>query len=279
MPPNPFPPSDVLAAFGGRFALALPELRVGGQGVVYKARRTHDKYGNVTGDDVALKLHLNSGQDERVEREITAMTNVQHPCLATLLEEGTETVSGRRSRYVVWALIEGEPLDVTLQRGGIGEKQTARIARDVVSALSAIWSKHIVHRDVTPKNIMVRPDGSAVLIDLGGARHLDETTVTATGATFGTLGYLSPEQSRGERTLTSASDVFALAIVLVQCLTGTHPTGGNQALLNASPPRPATVVPHVSTGMQQILDRMLHQRASFRPSLSELEREFEQMMR
>lgn len=259
--------------------VALPELRVGGQGVVYKARRMRDKDGNTTDDDVALKLHLNTGQDERVEREIAAMTNVQHPCLATLLEEGTETVSGRRSRYVVWALIEGEPLDLVLQKGAISDKQAARIGNDVVSALFAIWSKHIVHRDVTPKNIMVRPDGSAVLIDLGGARHLDESTLTAVGATFGTYGYFSPEQSRGEHALTSASDVFALGVVLLQCLTGSHPTGGNQALLSASPPRAATLAPHISREMQEILDRMLHLRASFRPSLSELQREFTRLMR
>jgi serine/threonine protein kinase len=279
MPPNPFPPSDVQAAFKGRFVLVLPELRVGGQGVVYKARRTHDQNGKVADDDVALKLHLNTVQNERVEREIAAMTNVQHPCLAALLEEGTQAVSGTPCRYVVWKLIEGQPLDLVLQKTKLTEKQAARIGHDVVSALSAIWSKHIVHRDISPKNIMIRPDGSAVLIDLGGARHLDQSTVTVAGATFGTVGYLSPEQSRGEHVLTCASDVFALGVVMLECFTGVHPTNRNQTLLTLTPPKAETVAQHLSSGMQKTIDRMLELRASFRPSLNELEQQFEVLMR
>src|SRR5262249_17973033 len=124
--------------------------------------------------------------------------------------------------------------------------------------------------DIAPKNIMVRPDGHAVLIDLGGARHLDNSTLTATGFFFGTVGYLSPEQLRAEHALTCASDVFALGIVLFECLLGSHPTGRDQHVLVTSPPSALTQLPTCDRDLCTTIDKMLMARASFRPSLAQL---------
>lgn len=270
MPTNPFTVGAVEAALHGRFVLAAPELRVGGQGVVYKALRKTNPAGIAVGDQVALKLHTDARQDERVEREIEAMKEISHPCLATLLEEGITTLNGVQVRYIVWKFIEGEPLDARLVRGPLTESELAKMGIDVVSAISTLWSKHIVHRDINPKNIIVKSDGRFILIDLGGARHLDHSTITAPGATFGTVGYFSPEQARAEHALTCASDVFTLGVVMLECLGGQHPTNYNQQKLCTVPPSTASIAPHISAPTQQLIDRMLHMRAAFRPSLVEL---------
>jgi eukaryotic-like serine/threonine-protein kinase len=278
MPTNPFNVADIDAALGKRYGLGH-ELRVGGQGVVYRATRVLDADGKPCNNDVALKLHLDSKQDERVEREINAAKNLQHPSLATLLEEGTITVGTKQTRYIAWDFIRGEPLDAKLSKGALNEGGTVRIVRDVCAAIDVLWSKRIVHRDVAPKNIIVRADGSAVLIDLGGARHLDHTTITAPGYTFGTPGYFSPEQCRAEHALTSASDIFALGIVALECLLGRHPTGNDQHRLLTSPPSAKSLVQAASTELLDAIDAMLQLRAAFRPLPNALVNKFDQMLK
>jgi serine/threonine protein kinase len=274
---NPFNPREVEAAFDSRYVLGS-ELRVGGQGVVYRATRVRGSDGTLRSNDVALKLHLDSKQDERVEREINAAKNLRHAALATLLEDGTIVLNGKLTRYIAWEFIPGEPLDTKLSRGALTELETVRIARDTTLAIATLWSKHIVHRDIAPKNIMVRADGSAVLIDLGGARHLDNTTITAPGATFGTPGYFSPEQYRAEHALTSASDVFALGVVALECLLGRHPTAYDQHRLATSPPTATALVPIAKKEFREIIDGMLQLRASFRPSLAILQEKLDRLL-
>lgn len=276
MPTNPYSASEVEASFKGRYVLGS-ELRVGGQGVVYRAKRIRLTDGSTSSNEVALKLHLDAKQDKRVEREIEAMKHLRHPALATLLEEGTITIGGKQTRYIAWEFIEGEPLDARLSKGGLSEREVVRIARDVTSAIVALWSKHIVHRDIAPKNIMIKPDGSAILIDLGGARHLDNTSITAAGMTFGTPGYFSPEQFRAERALTSASDVFTLAIVLLECLLGHHPTNLDQHQLASSPPSADVLVPSVAKELRDTINQMLRLRAPFRPPVDKLHATFDRL--
>jgi serine/threonine-protein kinase len=238
-----------------------------------------DASGAACSNDVALKLHVDSGQDERVEREINAIRNLRHPTLATLLEDGTISVGSKQTRYIAWEFIAGEPLDVRLQSGPLTEVQTLQVAQDVTLAIVALWSKHIVHRDIAPKNIMVRPNGRAVLIDLGGARHLDSTTITAPGATFGTPGYFSPEQCRAEHALTSASDIFALGVVMLECLLGRHPTNFNQHQLAASPLSVRPMIPHASPALCDAIEGMLQLRAPFRPRLAQLQAIFHELLK
>jgi len=276
MPSNPFSAKEVEASFGGRYVLGA-ELRVGGQGVVYRAKRVRLPDSSACNDEVALKLHLDAKQDKRVQREIEAMKHLRHPALATLLEEGTITISGKQTRYIAWEFIDGEPLDLRLSRGAVTEQEAIRIARDVTSAIVALWARHIVHRDIAPKNIMTKPNGSAILIDLGGARHLDNTSITAAGMTFGTPGYFSPEQFRAERALTSASDVFTLAVVLLECLLGHHPTNHDQHQLASSPPSANLLVPGVGTELRETINQMLQLRAAFRPPADKLHITFQRL--
>jgi eukaryotic-like serine/threonine-protein kinase len=277
MTTNPFNARDIEAAFNQRYVLGS-EIRVGGQGVVYRATRVRDEMGMQRNNDVALKLHLDSRYDERVEREIRAAKDLRHPNLATLLEEGSIVVANKVTRYIAWEFIDGEPLDFKLSLGPLSEPATLRIGHDVVEAILALWTRHIVHRDVAPKNIMVKTDGAAILIDLGGARHLDNTTITAPGFTFGTVGYFSPEQYRAEHALTSASDVFALGVVMLECLLGNHPTHGDQHRLAASPPTATSLIPGLRAEFRGILDQMLQLRASFRPPLARLQEQFRALL-
>jgi serine/threonine protein kinase len=269
MPANPFDRTVVEAALGGRFQV-LNEIRVGGQGAVFRATRTRTTTNEQCNDPVALKLHLDPKQDVRVEREIKAMEGVSDHCLSRLVEHGICQIGGTPTRYIAWGFIEGEALDTRLAAGPLDEQTVVRMAGDVSLAISAIWKKRIVHRDVTPKNIILRSTGGAVLIDLGGARHLDETSVTAMGSTFGTVGYFSPEQYRAERALTSASDVFSLGVVLEQSLSGQHPTSFDQHRLAINPPPCKDVAPITTPALCDVIDRMLSIRAAFRPSVDEL---------
>jgi serine/threonine-protein kinase len=269
MTTNPFKLSDVESALGGRYILGN-EIGIGGQGVVYRAERILDGNNQTCKNNVALKLHLDPRQDARVEREIRAAKNLQHATLATLLEEGIIAVGGVQTRFIAWDFIEGESLESRLRNGPLTERETVKIALDVVSAITVLWSKKIVHRDIAPKNIMVRPNGHAVLIDLGGARHLDTSTITAPGFFFGTMGYLSPEQFRAEHALTASSDVFALGTVIFECLLGHHPTRGDQFILVTTPPSALTSLSSNNQELCRTIDKMLANRAPFRPTLAQL---------
>jgi serine/threonine protein kinase len=292
-------PTDIEVALGRRYIIG-PEIAVGGQGAVFRATRTFRPDGTATDDVVALKLHLYGTQDIRVQREITAMETVLHPNLARLVEHGCCDVAGRHTRYVAWEFIEGQPLSAQLRHGPLLEFEVLGIGRDVSAAIAEIWSRHIVHGDIKPSNIMLRnsggymmlaPDTSAVLIDLGAARYLDQDSARATLTPsrylaprdtadalkpLGTMGYFSPEQITGATALSCASDVFSLGVVMLQCLLGRHPTNYDQNVLadgiRASDGRLAA-----SVSLLSALDRMLSPRPALRPNPAELKRRFQSL--
>jgi serine/threonine protein kinase len=295
-----FVPADIEIALDRRFIVG-PKIAVGGQGEVFSATRIARPDGTAANNVVALKLHLHPSQDIRVQREITAMQNVSHPNLARLIEHGCCDVAGRNTRYIAWEFVEGQPLSVQLKNGPLLESEVLAIGRDVSAAIAEIWSRRIVHGDIKPSNILVRNTGgymmvgsvySSVLIDLGGGRYLNEEGTRATFRPsryfdqddtaaalkpFGTPGYFSPEQIRGIRALSYASDVFSLGIVMLQCLLGRHPTGYDQSALadgiQASGGRLG-----VSIGLLCALDKMLSARPTLRPNPAELSRRFQSLL-
>ena len=298
MPAQPVVPADIEAALGRRYIIG-PEIAIGGQGAVFRATRTSRADGTAANDLVALKVYLHPSQDIRVQREITAMESISHPNLARLIEHGYCDVTNRHMRYVAWEFIEGQPLSVLLKNGPLLESEVLAIGRDVSSAIAEIWSRHIVHGDIKPANIMIRSSddymmlgsvASAVLIDLGVARYLDQDNAramlrplrylnqddTAALKPLGTWGYFSPEQIRGVTALSCASDVFSLGVVMLQCLMGRHPTDYDQSALadgiRASGGRLAA-----SVGLLCILDRMLSARPTSRPNPAELSRRFQSL--
>lgn len=265
-----FPATEANAALGPRFQVGLL-IRSGGQGAVYRATRTSTPDGKIVADDCAIKYYFDSAQDRRVDREIRALEGFRHPNLANVLEHGHFDLRGETVRFVVWDYIDGEPLDTRLRSGAVSAKIVACVGRDAARAIDHIWSKRIVHRDVAPKNIMLRRgDAEAVLIDLGLARHLLESPLTAPGFTWGTYGYLSPEQCRAEPNLTCHSDVFSLGVSLQEALAGRHPTRGDQQALVGRPPKTSDLVRSAPAALAEAIDRMLSLRAPFRPLPSQL---------
>jgi len=255
---------QVQEVFNGRFRISGP-LRLGGQALVLRA--TQPVSGSDTEQDVALKLYLDSNQDERVLREIEAASRVRHLTLANLLEHGTVQIGDRRFRYLAWEFIPGTALDSRLaSTGPVAPKVCAVVGRDVATAIEAIWARRIVHRDVNPKNIMLRAgDQGAVLIDLGIAKYIDSSPLTGPGLTWGTAGYLSPEQMSGLE-LTCQSDIFSLGISLQQALTGNHPTNYDQRALRYGGPRTEDLHATAPARFAGLLDRMVTQRPAHRPA-------------
>ena len=289
-----FAPADIEVAMGGRYIIG-PEIASGGQGAVFKATRIACPDGSAANDDVALKLHFDRRKSNRAQPEITATENFSHPNLARLIEHGYCDVAGRRTRYVAWEFIEGQSLSLLLKNGRLLESEVLAIGRDVSAAIAEIWSRGTVHGDIKPSNIMLRNSedyfmigsvDSAVLIDLGAARYLGQGNIRTLrrldpsdrrkGHPMGTLGYFSPEQIRGAKALTCASDVFSLGVVMLQCLLGRHPTNYDQAAL-ADGVRASGGALAASVDLLSALDRMLSPIPESRLNPAELSRRFQNL--
>jgi serine/threonine-protein kinase len=263
-------PAELATALGGRFELH-PGTRRGGQGTVFRATRRRDRDGVPAAEDVALKLYENASQVERIDREVAAMQRVRHASLANLVEAGEVVLGRRRYRFVACDFIEGEALDERIRRGPLSPRTVAIVGRDIATAIAEIWAERIVHRDVNPKNIMLRVgEREAVLIDLGIARHIGQSPLTTVGSTWGTQGYMAPEHARAEQGLTCKADVFSLGVVLQEALAGRHPTGGSQQALEAAIPETAVVASGAPAGLARMIDRMLSPRAAFRAGPDEV---------
>jgi serine/threonine-protein kinase len=147
-------------------------------------------------------------------------------------------------------LIEGRDLLTLLAEGPLDPARAVMIIEQVAKALHAAHKVGLVHRDVKPSNILIADDDFAYLIDFGIARAADETALTSTGGMIGTWHYMAPERfSTGE--VDARSDIYALACVLHECLTGSHPFPGASleqqfaAHLTAPPPQPSITLPGV----------------------------------
>jgi serine/threonine-protein kinase len=187
------------------------------------------------GREVALKvLHRDLSASlgpERFRREIGFAATLQHPHILTVLDSG-ETAGG--DLWFTMPYVEGESLRERVRRQAqLSLEDAVRITREVALALDFAHKRGIVHRDVKPENILLTSDGQALLADFGIARALASgasggagNTLTATGMSVGTPGYMSPEQTTGERTIGPASDVYSLGAVCYEMLAGEPPFTG-----------------------------------------------------
>jgi eukaryotic-like serine/threonine-protein kinase len=195
----------------------------GGQGIVYR--------GKALNIPAAIKIYLPGQMETRVRRETEALRKLNCPSIVNLLWEGAISFKGQDLPVVATQLIPGDSLDKYLQNHVLSNDELGILAYDITAAIEAMWEKRIVHRDLKPENVLIKPDGRACVIDLGVARHLDQSSLTAMGATWGTFGYMSPEQTRGARQLTCKSDLFALGIILIESALRHHPTQRDQLRL------------------------------------------------
>ncbi|MEU7472050.1 protein kinase [Streptomyces sp. NPDC044984] len=167
---------------------------------------------------VAVKV-FRSGADtdmeERFGSEAVILARLQHPGLVTAYDAGRH--KGRA--YLVMQLIEGPTLKGRIAGGPLPPEETAALGAGLAEALAHAHEAEIVHRDVKPSNIILDASGHPHLTDFGISRLLDATTRTATGTLIGTAAYLSPEQVLG-RSVGLPADIYALGLVLLECLTG-----------------------------------------------------------
>jgi predicted Ser/Thr protein kinase len=203
------------------------ELGRGSMGIVHLA---HDL---VEDRDVAIKeLALASAQAdgqraemiERFEREAGAAAALDSPNVVKVLDSFAE---GDR-RFIVMEYLDGETLDALIKRGPLPPEAAAGVAEQILQGLEAAHSAGTVHRDLKPSNIFVMSDGLVKVADFGVAR-IDETDtgLTQAGQVLGTLGYMSPEQVRGEQ-VDARADIFAVGVVLYEMLVGANPFGAEQ---------------------------------------------------
>lgn len=268
----PLTTTEAETLFQGKFSnfRSLPGGE-GGQGIVFKA--TQVSTGSSNGA-VAVKIYYPGSLVERTAREVAALQRLKCEMLVNLVEAGYILVRGQQCMCVVTEFIEGSGLFDVLKRGRLPVKAVARIAYDIALALDLIWGERIVHRDVKPQNIMLAAKGHAVLIDLGVGRHLSMTPLTTLGKTWGTEGYMSPEQAQALRNLSCKSDVFALGVVLQEALLGAHPTGYNQLALNGGGRSTATLGLNLPGDITGLIDSMLLPGAHLRPTPFLVAKEF-----
>jgi serine/threonine protein kinase len=212
--------------------------------------------------EVAVKILRDHGEAARFDGEIATLAALDHPHLVRLLDAGTDASHGR---FLVLELREEPTLAARLATGPLSLDQTARVASDVAEALAYVHARGIVHRDVKPANVFVDDDFHAVLADFGVAK-VGGATLTATGTTIGTAAYLAPEQVEG-RVPTSAVDVYALGLVMIECLTGTRAFGGTPGeAAVARLVREPRIPDDLPAGWQALLTAMTARDPSSRPA-------------
>lgn len=188
----------------------------GGMGAVYLAERADGHFEQLA----AIKLIRGVPQAQTLvqfARERQILAALQHPHIARLLDGGA-TPGGQP--YLVMEYVEGEPIDAYCRRHALGLPARLTLFQQVCRAVQFAHQRLIVHCDLKPSNVLVRSDGTPVLLDFGIARALDRQRVQEiVGSSYMTPGYASPEQLRGEE-VTTASDVFALGLILFELITG-----------------------------------------------------------
>jgi serine/threonine protein kinase len=176
-----------------------------------------------------------------------------------------------RTPYVVTEWIDGESLETLLNRGPLAASETARIGAAIADAVHSLHLQDAIHLDLKPDNIILKPDGQAVLIDFGIAYHAHFPDLLAEEQRFtaGSAPYISPEQVRGTRT-DPRSDVFALGVILYEMATGELPFGvpltiaGLRDRLWRDPVPPRARAPELPPWLQEIILRCLEPRAERR---------------
>jgi tetratricopeptide (TPR) repeat protein len=226
-------------------------------GVVYRCRDRE------TGDAVAVKVlpRPTPKHRERFLREAELLSTVRHPNVVRYLNHGLlET----EEPYLVMEWLEGEDLEARLRRGPLSMSEAIALGCAVASALAAAHAAGVVHRDVKPANVLLvgKDPKRPRLVDFGLARA-GAQRLTVPGHVLGTLGYMAPEQARGEATVDARADVFSLGCVLYECVSGRRAFDGDSAMailtkvLLEEPPPLRSLVPSAPLALEHTIARML----------------------
>jgi serine/threonine protein kinase/tetratricopeptide (TPR) repeat protein len=207
----------------------------GGMGSVWLAERSDGRFeGRVAIKFLNLAL-IGRGADQRFRREGAVLARLTHPAIARLLDAGS-TSTGQP--YLVLEHVDGHPIDRHCDAHRLGVSQRIQLVLEVMAAVSHAHQNLVVHRDLKPSNILVTGDGRPKLLDFGIAKLLEPETgpvdraeLTGVDGPALTPGFAAPEQVQGQA-ITTATDVYALGVLLHLLLSGEHPTGaeaGNSA--------------------------------------------------
>jgi len=245
----------------------LAPIGAGGMGEVSKARDSK------LGRDVAVKVLPSDLADNpealaRFEREARAVAQLSHPNILAIFDFGRQGETG----YAVMELLEGETLRARLEHGALGARKAVELAVQIAEGLAAAHEKGIVHRDLKPENVFVTREGRAKVLDFGLAKRTGSgvgmetaTEHTGAGTVMGTVGYMSPEQVRGEA-VDHRSDIFSFGAVLYEMLRGVRAFGRETgaesmaAILKEDPPEIAVAGSGPSPSMQRIVQHCLEKK-------------------
>jgi serine/threonine protein kinase len=205
----------------------IEKIAEGGMGGVFRARHRE------TGEIVAIKImpaHMaaNPVLLKRFEQEFRAASKMDHPNLVRALDFG----DGGGTPYLAMEFVEGESLGQKLEREGkMSEADAVRIIAQVAQGLHRAHKANLIHRDVKPDNILVRPDGVAKLADLGLVKETDtDLNLTKTGRGLGTPHFMAPEQFRNAKNADIRCDIYSLGATLYMMVTGELPFRSNGPL-------------------------------------------------
>jgi serine/threonine-protein kinase len=221
---------------------------------------------------MSLDVHSNPQFSLRFRREALIQASLTHPHIVTVHDAGE--FDG--TLYIVMRLIRGTTLKGLINDGSLTPPQLLTLLGHVADALDAAHAQALVHRDVKPQNILVRSGTKAYLADFGLTRLLTAPGFTVSGQFLGTVRYIAPEQIVG-RLPTGAADIYSLAAVLYEGLTGSVPfeRSSDVAILYAHsadpPPRPSAAVQGLPPAIDEVIERgMAKDPADRYPSATEL---------
>ena len=264
----------VSRALAHRYAV-IRELGSGGMGTVYLATdRTLSR-------EVAVKVLPPSTREylgpDRFQRELQIAARLSHPHIVPLYEAG----EADGLLYYVMAYVPGETLADRVRRdGALPLDEALRFTAEVGEALQYAHEQGVIHRDVKPSNILLSR-GHAFLMDFGVAKAMSGDSgpagpaLTGTGVVVGTAEYMSPEQAAGEKRIDARTDVYAIAAVLYEMLTGEPPFTGPSlqaivARVIADPPRPVhTIRPDLPVNVERTLALALAKTPADRPATAQ----------
>jgi len=265
----------------------LEELPRGGQAVVYKAVQ------EATHREVAIKVLLqgpyaSNNAQLRFEREVDLAAHLRHPNIVTIYDSGI----AKGQYFFAMEYIQGKPLDKYVRAEKLSLRDTMILFNKICAAVTYAHQHGVMHRDLKPGNIMVDAEGEPHILDFGLAKLTESSennsyqkvTTSISGQIFGTLAYMSPEQTLGQPGAVDArTDIYSLGVILYKVLTDSFPyevTGSMYSILRniteIEPLKPSCIVPHLNSEAEAILLKALAKNPDFRyQSTAELERDIE----
>ncbi len=245
-------PAALIGQTVGAYTLESP-IGQGGMGTVWLARRSDGRFEGRAAVKFLNVALLGGAGEERFKREGSILARLAHPNIAHLIDAG---VAASRQPYLVLEYVEGKEIDEYCNEHALALEAHIRLFLDVLAAVAHAHANLIVHRDIKPSNVLVTGDGQVKLLDFGIAKLLEDdaapaaaTKLTREGEGVLTLAFAAPEQVTGNA-ITTATDVYALGILLYLLLARQHPAESAlhspvdliKSIVDTQPPRVSDVV-------------------------------------